>query len=700
MSWRASSGSTFDFGCLFSTEDTSSHQHWGRIKCCCHHHTDEDADQARVSTLHHTNGSCLWTCCGANWSDLFCKAAVSSSGKIDDAEELKPPPKKKEANKFRRYLPTFYSQELVCLSCFKPYRNPMKLACGHSMCKECIEKVISYQKAAGSFSSRFRADPVKTSEEAAAASAGLKLSSVGNLRLRQMTRTQRRMFLQDGKKEAEEKDSDDNVIICPVCSESSHVSAAVDDVEIIEKMKELEEQRHSGMHPKCAFCTSAVLAGAQLEEASEATLVCAVCGPVCARHHALLHIAGPPTFRCHEVSETPMELLPLMNVIPHQYEICPKHGCEMDLYDKKTKSLLCEVCAAGLAKGDANARIIREEDKMAFLMEEADKAKERVALEKKSKEERLLEQEKQQKQQVASMQEELDASLKKCTGILEQSHKLFEEGKLTREVDGLAAARDDVRKLFAQSREALDEMEKQTLADMDKMVDGADEQLRSRFDASHELLAEAQDAASRVSTIPLDTPDIRAMLISRLGDILKSLKKVESLPVEPLSAKNLFNLEQKPEAIKQLAIAKISPVEGGLFASVSASSPPEGAASPSQEEQPPMEDEDSLLDSIRAKLKSEDTASRRSRDNGRYSSIKGSVNSGMSEFMKREAIAAILFDRGESVLGAPFEEIITVSEVFLNKNSVDHILEDLSSPADFNLEMRAIYAFLKQTKAL
>jgi len=68
--------------------------------------------------------------------------------------------------------------------------------------------------------------------------------------------------------------------------------------------------------------------------------------------------------------------------------------------------------------------------------------------------------------------------------------------------------------------------------------------------------------------------------------------------------------------------------------------------------------------------------------------------------MKREAIAAIIFERGESVLGAPFEEVIMVAETFSEKNSLEHILDDLSAPADFNREMRAIYAFLKKTNKL
>jgi len=372
----------------------------------------------------------------------------------------------------------------------------------------------------------------------------------------------------------------------------------------------------------------------------------------------------------------------------------------MDLYDKKTKSLICEVCASAIPKRDANTRIIREEDKMAFLMEEANKDKMRIAMEEKSKEERLQEQEKNQKAQVASLREDLDMRLKNCSQILESSQKLHAEGHLTREAEGISAVREEIKKVFVESHKELEEMEKKAQEEIDKLISGADEVLSSRYSASRALLDEAHAIGGRTATVSLDTPEMRAIVIKRLQDILESLKKVEALPVKPSQASDLFTLKTQPDAMKKLQIATIVPAENGLLNSVASAEPISLSRVGSPEPQPEMEDDDTVLDRIRAKLKAEESSSRRTRENGRFPTVRSSVNSGMSDDMKREAIGALIFDRGEDVLAAPFEEVIMVTEAFLEKNSLDHILEDLSSPADFNREMRAIYQFLKETHKL
>jgi len=689
------------FADLFkSTDGGGEGEHWGHIECNCGHRANETLEEAKTRHRIHLNGRCKWSCCGANWSDMLCTAAVTKEASTSSMDVDTVGDKKDDdsvSKKFRRFLPTFYTEELICLSCFKPYKNPVKLPCGHTVCAECLRKLAAYQKAAGSFSSRFRVTAVKP-EDAAAAAMEEEDDEIGNLRLRQMTRTQRRLLLSDDseKKETSKKDKkEDEFVVCPVCSQTSLMSSAVEDLEIIDKMKQLSEQRSKGTKPKCAFCTSAVLAGSQPDEASEATLMCSTCGPICARHHALLHIAGPPTFRCHEVSEKMIDLLP-MNVIPRHYEICAKHGCEKDLYDKKTKTSLCEVCASGLPKKDIGTRIIREEDKMAFITEEDTKAKKRVALEKKSKEDQLLEQERAQKKQIASLQEDLATTLKKCSETLEESQKLHAAGALTRNAEGINETREEIRQLFAEGHETLNEMEKQAQREIDRLIENADELLTSRYSAAQAVLRDAQESSSRIAGVTIDTPDIRGMVIRRLQDILKSLQGVSSLPAEPQKASNLFTLNKQPDAVKMLHIASVTQAENGLFSSAASSS----AAAEPEEPQPPMEDDDTILERIRAKLKSQETESQRSRENSRYATVKSSVNSGMDDDMKREAIGAILFDRGESVLSASFEEVIMVTECFLEKNSLDHILDDLSSPADFNREMRAIYAFLKETKAI
>jgi len=699
--------SGFSFTSLFAQSDST--EHWGHIRCHCGHHANETVKEARTAGRIHLNGECLWSCCGANWSDMCCSAPISKNKPLAstvDMDEMEISQEESaNVNKFRRYLPTFYSQELICLVCFKPYKSPVKLACGHSLCAECLKRTVDYQRAAGSFSSRFRAGPVVADDELGegdSAKAAMNDPKMGNLRLRQMTRTQRRILFGGSDKKEDQASGDEPIVICPVCSRVSFVSHAIEDTDTISKMKQLAEQREKRIRPKCAFCTSATLAGAPPEESQEATLVCATCGPICARHHALLHIAGPPTFRCHEVSEQEMELLPLMDLVPHQYEICPKHGCEMDLYDKKTKRAICEVCASSINKNEVAARIIREEDKMAFLLEEESKAKERVAMEKKSREERLREQEKSERDQVAALQQSLAESVKSCDEVLEKSQSLYSTGKLTGEVDGLTAVREDVRKLFAETHKALEEMQKQTEEEISKVIADADKTLTCRYEASKALLKEAQETSRRAAGVPLDEADVRAMLIKRLRDVQNSLKIVQSLPVEPVPVANLFTLKQQPDALKSIKLATVVPAEGGLFAAASdaVESEPAAAAAAASDDQPPMEDDDTILERIRAELKKDESDSRRSRENGRYSTIKSSLSSGMPDSMKREAIAAIIFERGESVLGAPFEEVIMVAETFSEKNSLEHILDDLSAPADFNREMRAIYAFLKKTNKL
>jgi len=473
----------------------------------------------------------------------------------------------------------------------------------------------------------------------------------------------------------------------------------VEDVELVEKMHELSEKRSKGVRPKCSFCTSAVLAGAQAGEAEDATLTCSTCGPICARHHALLHIAGPPTFRCHEVNEAPMDLI-AVNAIPHSYEICPKHGCEMDLYDKAKEAPVCELCVSAFSRKDITARIIREEDKMAYFMEkEAKKAKEEDAkmMAKKTAQEREEERKKNEIREIASLHESLNAKADKCREIIAKSQALHKSGVLTKDVKGLAEMREEVKKIFADSHKALEEMQKQAEESIDKMIADADQLLSSRYQASETLIEAATDASARASSISLESKDVRAMVVKRLKDLQSQLNGVESLPNEPLEVSALLTMD-KPGTLDKVQLVRIQPNNKGLFAAAAAAAAP---AAPSEPESPePMEDEDEILERIRAKLKAEEDSSRRSRENGRYSTIRSAVSSDMDDEMKRQAIGAIIFERGMDVLGVEFDTVFSISAAFLEKNSVDHILSDLSSPADFNRELRAIYEFLKETKKL
>jgi len=701
------STSSFSFSTLYASTEGST-EHWGHIECHCGHHHDEGVEDARTGGYIHMNGACFWTCCHANWDDFVCKAPVSVSKKSSGFVDVKDEPKKTdEKEKFRRFLPTFFTQELICLSCFKPYRNPLKLSCGHSFCRECIEKLVVYQKAAGSFSSRFRPPLPESQSEAKSA----KVVVDSNLRLRQMSRSQRHALL-DGDKEDDSKMTDEgevnkDFVMCPVCSVCSYLRYAVEDTEILEKMKELCEQRHKGVRPKCSFCTSAVLAGAQAGEAAEATLVCATCGPICARHHALLHIAGPPSFRCHQVSETQMELIPL-TLIPRSYEICPKHGCEMDLYDKARDASVCELCVAALGKREVSTRIIRDEDKMAYLMEkeaekQAKKAKQAddEAKKKKSQEELDAERKRNEIKQIEELHGELAGEMKKCSETLDKSQSLFSAGAFTKDVKGLAEMREEIKKIFADGHKALEEMQKQAEEGITNVIDSADALLNSRYEACRVLLDGAADASAKAVSVPLETPEVRLMVIKRLRQLQDQLKSIESLPVEPLEASSLITLE-KPDSIEKLSLVRVHQNDKGLFsvakrARTEADEKPEEPAAAAE-----SDDEDAILDRIRAKIREEykKDSSRRNRENSRFSTIRSAVNSGMSDAMKSEAIGAVLFERAMEVLSVDFDAVFTISAKFFEKNSVDHIMSSLSNPADFNAELRAIYELLKETKQL
>jgi len=175
---------------------------------------------------------------------------------------------------------------------------------------------------------------------------------------------------------------------------------------------------------------------------------------------------------------------------------------------------------------------------------------------------------------------------------------------------------------------------------------------------------------------------------------------VETLPVEPLEVAQLLTFE-KPDGIDKLNLVRIRQNEDGLFAASKRARTDEEAA-PEPEPAAVEEDDDVVLDRIRAQLKAEDEKNRdrRNRENRNFSTIRSAVSPGMDDDMKRQAIGSLIFERGMDVLGAEFDEVFEVSAMFLEKNSVEHILSDLSQPADFHLELRAIYQFLKEKKKL
>lgn len=330
------------------------------------------------------------------------------------------------------------------------------------------------------------------------------------------------------------------------------------------------------------------------------------------------------------------------------------------------------------------------------MEKEAKRAREEDAriLEKKSAQEREEEKKRDEIKQIAELHDGLQAKATKCREVLQKSRDLHKSGALTKNVKGLEEMREEIRKIFAESHKTLEDMQRQVEGEITKIVDDADHVLASRYEASQTLLEGAVDAASKASSMPLESQNVRMVVMKRLKDLQDQLSSVESLPSEPIEVSSLMTM-QKQDSIDKLHLVRIQQSETGLFG---ASKPAGGEAKASSPE--PMEDDETILKRIRAKLRKESSSSSRSRDNGRYANIRSSVGSGMSDDMKAQAIGSIIFERGPDVLGVDFDEVFAVSAAFLEMNSIDHIMSDLNSPADFNLELRAIHQFLKETHKL
>lgn len=764
-----SSGS-FSFAELFDAESgAKSTEHWGHIRCRCGHHTDESLADARRGRLIHLNGACKWSCCGANWDDFTCttpmtqlgrrdkgrKKGVAGADSDDDAvDEAAERAAEREQRRLRRYLPTFYNEEVVCLACFRPCCEPVRLACGHTLCRACVHKRAEYQRAAASFSSHLRAllaggaNPAGPAGAAHASSPAAVAAAddhkIGDMRMRQLTRTQRRALeaaagkgtgaaAAAGKEENDKKDKDSEseaMVVCPACSMCTKVSEMVPDAEMAARVEQERAQEQAGTRARCAFCMSAVLAGVQ-KEAEEATLVCATCGPVCARHHALLHVAGAPTFRAHDVRAAPLALVPVLDRVPQHYEVCARHGCEMDLFDTVLAQPLCEMCATAFARRSNTARLIRAEDKLAFMRQrEAEAAARAAAAEatRRSEAAAARDQAAAERARLADLRATLEARAAHCGGLLARSQALRDTGALTTAAAGLAEFRGRVRQLFADSRAALDEMERSLGADVERVLACADARLQERYAAAATLLADAHATLARTAALPADAaPETRVVALKRLRDVLESLDRIERLPTEPAALDALFTAQIHPDAVKRCRLIALCPADdlreatrGQLLLQPGDGSSDSGdddddgkgkgkgksgsSGSASDREDEEEEDEDAKLARIRKELAEEDRRhgnQQARRDNGRYRSLRSAVDAGANEGLLRETIGMVIYERSGDVLGTDdFEVVSAVTGMLFEKNTLDHILNDLSTPAELNRELRAIHQFLVETGRL
>ena len=65
--------------CLDSEQSAAAGTHSGRMVCQCSHGSGSEAFPI-VSSRVHLNGTCKWDCCGANWKETACTAALTSPG--------------------------------------------------------------------------------------------------------------------------------------------------------------------------------------------------------------------------------------------------------------------------------------------------------------------------------------------------------------------------------------------------------------------------------------------------------------------------------------------------------------------------------------------------------------------------------------------------------------------------------------------
>jgi hypothetical protein len=265
---------------------------------------------------------------------------------------------------------------------------------------------------------------------------------------------------------------------------------------------------------------------------------------------------------------------------------------------------------------------------------------------------------------------------------------------MTTKVAGLSEFQNETTKAFADYRSNLAKREKEVQSEVQQIISDTDEQLRVRYSAAETLLKDAQGLLDTMSEISPATSDGRLVVAKRLHSMTEMLARVATLPSTPQDLGTLFAFTVDPAVVKRSTVVKLTP-SAALF-SAAAKDSAGAAASPAA--MVDDEDDDTLLGRFRSRLKVEDEldSTREDRDNSRFQSIRVMLSSGMDPAMQRETIGAIIFDRCEQVLGTGADvDVFAVSSTFLEKNTLDHIMENLSTPAAFNREIRAIHLLLQ-----
>jgi len=203
------------------------------------------------------------------------------------------------------------------MSCFQTFKDPQLLPCGHSICKDCIDRCVDLHNA------------LKASDKA---------------------ETRRIIRVLTGKATEEDKKaaSVGEVLDCPFCGQECERSKVTPNVQLrnIIASNAFTKQFAGAAGDKkvevCGFC------------GKPATKFCCFCGPLCATHNDFLHTNGP--LGTHEVSDVPVQLLQSAAEVKSavvgrkgiqelDLPVCRTHNAPMELFCSDCQQLVCHICA-------------------------------------------------------------------------------------------------------------------------------------------------------------------------------------------------------------------------------------------------------------------------------------------------------------------------------------------------------------------
>jgi len=399
---------------------------------------------------------------------------------------------------------------ITCMSCFQTFKDPQLLPCGHSICKDCIDRCVDLHNA-------------------------LKVSDKKEAR--------RIIRVLTGKATEEDKkvETVGDVLDCPFCGEECLRSKVTPNVQLrnIISSNAFSKQFAQGSGEAgekktevCGFC------------GKPATKFCCFCGPLCAEHNTFLHTNGP--LGSHEVSDAPVQLLQSTADVKSavvgrksaqelDIPICRTHNSPMELFCSDCQQLVCHICAVSETSHKKH-KIVSLEQAMKVSCK---KVKDLVSsiegnLEKLSKTGLTPE------IVNASHDSERDALLKSITDFFGQMHKLVSEME--------QKSRSDVEQTFDMFRDV-----------MRKRLAGAEflqKESRRLLEVAKPLSEEAKSSPEESILMSMN----EFMLIRSLEGLSSDLDRFHSL-APPEEGGPVCKLSFSEEVKKSLSSAvRISPV--------------------------------------------------------------------------------------------------------------------------------------------